>query len=132
MTSRKLISSASPLESEIGFSRAVRVGPFLAIAGTAPIASGGGVAAPGSVYGQTKRCLEIIAQAITDAGLSIGTVVRTRVMLVDIKQWEQAAKAHGEVFGAIKPACTFVEVSGFINPEWLVELEADCFDESAA
>ena len=129
---RKLVSSGSPFEPRIGFSRAVRVGNFLAIAGTAPIAPGGGVAAVGDVYGQTKRCLEIISQAVADAGLSLSSVVRTRVMLTDISRWEEAARAHGEVFSAIRPACTFVEVKGFINAEWLVELEADCVAETDA
>jgi enamine deaminase RidA (YjgF/YER057c/UK114 family) len=123
---RKLVSSGSPLEPQIGFSRAVRVGPFVAVAGTAPIAPDGGVASPGSVYGQTRRCLDIILQAIADAGLTAESVVRTRVMLTDIARWEEAARAHGEVFGSIRPACTFVQVVRFINPGWLVELEADC------
>jgi len=128
---RKLVSSGSPLERRIGFSRAVRVGPYVAIAGTAPIAPDGSVAAPGDVYGQTRRCLEIVAQAVVDAGLSMGDVIRTRVMLTDIGRWEEAARAHGEVFGTIKPACTFVEVKGFINREWLVEIEADCVSHEA-
>lgn len=123
---RSQISSGSPLEPQIGFSRAVRVGGFVAIAGTAPLAADGSVAARGDVYGQTKRCLEIMAQAVSDAGLRMRDVVRTRVMLTDISRWADAARAHGEVFAQIKPACTFVEVKGFINPEWLVEVEADC------
>jgi enamine deaminase RidA (YjgF/YER057c/UK114 family) len=127
----KLVSSGSPLEPAIGFSRAVRVGNVLAIAGTAPIAPDGGVAAPGSVDGQTKRCLEIIAQAIADAGFTLDSVIRTRVMLTDISRWEEAARAHGEMFSAIKPACTFVEVKGFIKSEWLVESEADCVANDA-
>jgi enamine deaminase RidA (YjgF/YER057c/UK114 family) len=104
----------------------VRAGAFVAISGTAPIASDGSVAARGDVYGQTKRCLEIISHAVSDAGLTMREVIRTRVMLTDISRWEEAARAHGEAFSAIKPACTFVEVKGFINPEWLVEIEADC------
>ncbi len=127
---RKLVSSGSPLEPVIGFSRAVRVGPFVAISGTAPIAPEGGVAAVGDVYGQTKRCLEIIAQAVADAGLSLSSVIRTRVMLTDISLWEDAARAHGEAFSEVKPACTFVEVKGLINAEWLVEIEADCVAET--
>jgi enamine deaminase RidA (YjgF/YER057c/UK114 family) len=123
--SRQLISSGSPLEPKIGFSRAVRVGNYVAISGTAPIAPGGGVATPGDVYGQTKRCLEIILNAVADAGLSAGDVVRTRIMMTDITKWEEAAKAHGEAFSGVKPTTTFVEVSKFINPEWLVEIEAD-------
>ena len=123
---RSQISSGSPLEPRIGFSRAVRVGAWVAISGTAPIAADGSVAARGDVYGQTKRCLDIIGQAVADAGLAMHDIIRTRVMLTDISRWEEAARAHGEVFSAIKPACTFVEVTGFINPEWLVEVEADC------
>ena len=128
-TLRKLFSSASPLESSIGFSRAVRVGPWVVVAGTAPIAVGGGVACPGDVYGQTIRCLEIVQQAVADSGLSLNSVVRTRVMLIDISHWQEAARAHGEFFAAIKPACTFIEVKGFIDREWLVEIEADCIAE---
>jgi len=129
---RKLVSSGSPFEPKIGFSRAVRIGPFVAVAGTAPVAADGGVAAPGDLYGQTKRCLEIISQAIGDAGLGLESVIRTRVMLTDISRWEEAARAHGEVFSGIRPACTFVEVKGLINREWLVEIEADCVADADA
>jgi enamine deaminase RidA (YjgF/YER057c/UK114 family) len=127
---RKLVSSGSPFEPKIGFSRAVRVGPHVAVSGTAPIAPDGGVAAPGDVYGQTRRCLEIIAQAIAEAGLGLESVIRTRVMLTDISRWQEAARAHGEVFGSIKPASTFVEVKGLIDRGWLVEVEADCVAET--
>lgn len=127
---RKLITSGSPFEPQIGFSRGVRVGSIVAIAGTAPVAPGGGVAAPGDMYGQTKRCLEIIQQAVAEAGLSLNSVVRTRVMLTDISRWQEAARAHGEVFSEIRPACTFVEVSRLIDPGWLVEIEADCVAEA--
>jgi enamine deaminase RidA (YjgF/YER057c/UK114 family) len=126
---RKPVSSGSYLEPEIGFSRAVRVGPFVAVAGTAPIAPGGGTAAPGDVHGQTKRCLEIIAEAVAGAGGKIENVIRTRIMLTDMSRWRDAARAHGEVFRDIRPACTFVQVSGFIDPAWLVEVEADCVIE---
>jgi enamine deaminase RidA (YjgF/YER057c/UK114 family) len=122
---RRLVSSSSPLEGEIGFSRAVRVGSIVAVAGTAPIAVGGGVAAPGDVPGQTARCLEIVAAALAEAGASMRQVTRTRVMLTDIGRWREAAAAHGEAFGDTRPACTFVQVAGFIDPAWLVEVEAD-------
>lgn len=123
---RTCVSSGSPWEPRIGVSRAVRVWPWLAVSGTAPVAPDGGVAAPGDVYGQTVRCLEIIRQAIVEAGLGTADVIRTRIMLVDITRWPEAARAHGEVFGEVRPACTFVEVKGFIEPGWLVEVEADC------
>jgi enamine deaminase RidA (YjgF/YER057c/UK114 family) len=122
---RELITSGSPLEKHIGFSRAVRIGNVIAISGTAPINQDGTDNSPGDVYGQTRRCLEIIAQALTDADAGMEDVIRTRIMLTDMSRWEEAAKAHGEAFLSIRPACTFVEVKGFIRPGWLVELEAD-------
>jgi enamine deaminase RidA (YjgF/YER057c/UK114 family) len=126
MEQRKIVSSGSPLEPEIGFSRAVRVGPFLAVAGTAPIGPDGRAAHPGDVYAQTRLCLDIARRAIEEAGGTLAQVIRTRIMLTDMEQWREAARAHGEVFGSIRPACTFVEVSRFIDPDWLVEIEADC------
>jgi enamine deaminase RidA (YjgF/YER057c/UK114 family) len=123
--SRRLIRSGSPLELEIGFSRAVRVGSHIFIAGTAPIAEGGGVAAPGDVYGQTRRCLEIVAEALSEAGATLDHVARTRMMMVDISHWREAARAHGEFFQNGRPACTFVEVGRFIDPGWLIEIEVD-------
>jgi enamine deaminase RidA (YjgF/YER057c/UK114 family) len=123
---RQNISSGSPLEPAIGFSRAVRIGPFIAVAGTAPIAPEGGVAHPGDVYAQTKRCLEIATRAIRDAGGDAKDVIRTRVMLTEIDSWREAARAHGEIFSSHRPACTFIEVARFIDPGWLVEVEMDC------
>lgn len=122
---RKLVSSGSYLEPEIGFSRAVRIGNTVAVAGTAPIAAGGGTDGVGDVYRQTARCLEIIRAALAEAGASLDDVIRTRVMLTDISQWKEAARAHGEAFSSIRPVCTVVEVSGFVDPDWLVELEVD-------
>jgi enamine deaminase RidA (YjgF/YER057c/UK114 family) len=122
---RTLISSGSPYEREVGFSRAVRVGNIVEVAGTAPV----GADAPGDMYAQTKRCLEIIAQALRDAGADVRHVTRTRVMLTDMSRWREAAKAHGEMFGDVRPGCTFVEVSAFIDPEWLVEIEASAVVE---
>lgn len=116
---RDLVTSGSPFEHEIGFSRAVRVGDLVEVAGTAPV----GMAAEDDVYSQTKRCLKIIAQALRDAGADMRHVTRTRIMVTDISKWRDAARAHGEVFADIRPACTFVEVSGFIDPAWLVEIE---------
>ncbi len=123
--SKQLISSGSKMEGPIGFSRAVRVGPLIAVAGTAAIQPDGSTACPGDVYGQTLYCLSIIQKAVEEAGGSLSDIFRTRVMLTDINEWGQAAKAHGEFFREIRPACTFVEVKGFIQKDWLVELEAD-------
>ena len=123
---RQLISSGSPFEKPIGFSRAVRVGNAIAVSGTAPIAPGGGTAYPGDLYRQTRACLEIIKNAVENAGGHLDDVIRTRIMLVDISRWQEAARAHGEFFGEIRPASTFVQVSRFIDADWLVEIEADC------
>src|SRR5437868_15324755 len=103
MARRKLISSGSPFEPRIGFSRAVRVGPFVAVSGTAPIAADGTVAAPGDPYGQTKRCFDIIAEAIGKAGRSLDSVIRPRVMPTDISRRGEAARAHGQGVGPVRP-----------------------------
>ncbi|MEK6151740.1 RidA family protein [Flavobacteriaceae bacterium 3-367] len=123
---RKNIASSSNFERPIGFSRAVRLGNIIAVSGTAPILPSGTTAHPDDLYGQTKTCIEIMIDAIQKAGGAAGNIVRTRIYLKDITQWEQAAKAHGEFFSEIGPACTFVEVKGFIGKDWLVETEADC------
>jgi enamine deaminase RidA (YjgF/YER057c/UK114 family) len=122
---RKNVSSGSPLEEPIGFSRACRVGNVISVSGTAPILNGK-TTCLGDIYGQTKYCLELSAKAIEEAGGKSTDIIRTRIMLTDISRWKEAAKAHGEMFSRIKPACTFVEVSRFIDPEWLVETEIDC------
>lgn len=113
------------MEPAIGFSRAVRIGNQIAVAGTAPIGEDGQTVGVGSTYRQTRRCLEIIERALSEAGASLDDVIRTRIMLTDIASWKEAARAHGETFADIRPACTFVEVSRFIDPDWLVEVEVD-------
>ena len=122
---RTLISSGAIFESKIGFSRAVRVGPHIAVSGTAPIAPGGGVACPGDLYGQTLRCLEIIETAIKNAGGTREHVIRTRIFLKEITNWEDAGRAHGEFFRDIRPASTMIQIVQAIDPGWLVEIEAD-------
>lgn len=129
--SRQNVPSGSYLEPQIGFSRAVRIGAHVAVSGTAPIAPAGGTAAPGDVAGQTRRCLEIGLAALAEAGAGPGDVIRSRIMLTDATRWQEAAAAHGEVFGEIRPACTFVQVSGFIDPDWLVETELDAVISNA-
>ncbi len=123
---RTNVPTSSPVEGQIGFSRAVRVGNIISVSGTAPIAPDGTTAFPGDVYGQARFCLEIIKKAVEQAGGGIEHVTRTRIMLREISGWKEAARAHREFFSAIKPACTFVEVKGFVREDWLVEIEADC------
>ena len=127
--SRINISSGSVYEEPIGFSRAVRLGNIIAISGTAPIAEDGSTAFPEDLYRQTRQCIKIIEKAIEDAGGNLKNVIRTRIYLVNISDWKNAARAHGEYFATIKPACTFVEVRGLIKKDWLVEMEADCIIE---
>jgi enamine deaminase RidA (YjgF/YER057c/UK114 family) len=127
---RTTVSSGSPFEPRIGSSRASRIGNVIAVSGTAPLAPDGSTTCQGDVYGQTKRCLEIVKRAIEDAGAAPSDVIRIRVMLTDMTKWQDAARAHGEFFGEIRPACTFVEVSRFIDPDWLVEIEADAVIEN--
>lgn len=122
---RQLVSSGSYLEPVIGFSRAVRVGNIVVVGGTAPIRREGGTAAIGDVYGQTKRCLEIVAKALADAGAGLEHVTRTRIILTDIALWKDAARAHAELFGTIRPVTTLMQVTAFVDPDWLVEVEAE-------
>ena len=130
---RQLVSSGSPYESVVGFSRAVRVGGFIAVGGTAPLGSNGETVAPGDAAGQARRCIEIIKGALEQAGASLDDVVRTRVLLKRIADWEAVAKVRGEYFKDIRPVDTIMQVPTFINPEWLVEVEADaCIDHGAA
>jgi enamine deaminase RidA (YjgF/YER057c/UK114 family) len=123
MVEKILISSGSPFEQSVGFSRAVRVDDRVLVAGTAPIWSDGGVDPdPGA---QAARCLEIIAQALEDAGASMLDVVRTRTYLVDAADWEAVAAEHGRVFSEIRPASTMIVCAGLLDPRWLVEIEAE-------
>lgn len=122
---RQLISSGSPYEKPIGFSRAVRVGNRIVVSGTGPIAEDGSTASPGDAYGQAKRCLTIIKQAIGKGGGKLEQVVRTRIYLTDFKVWEEVARAHGDFFSEIRPASTMVVVAGLVREDWLVEIEAE-------
>jgi len=122
---RQLISSGSPYESVVGFSRAVRVGNIIVVGGTAPIGSDGETVAPGDAGGQARQCIEIIKKALEEAGASLEDVVRTRVLLKRIEDWESVAKVRGEYFKDIRPVDTIMQVTTFINPEWLVEIEVD-------
>jgi enamine deaminase RidA (YjgF/YER057c/UK114 family) len=121
---RHLVSSGSPYEPVVGYSRAVRVGPHVFVAGTAPIMPDG-ADPPTDSYGQAKRCFEIILAALEEAGARAEHVVRTRVFLTDAEHFEGIARAHGELFSSIRPANAMIVVPGLIDPRWLVEIEVD-------
>jgi enamine deaminase RidA (YjgF/YER057c/UK114 family) len=121
---RQLVSSSSPFEPTIGFSRAVRDGRHVFVAGTCAVMPGGGDPPP-DAYGQARRCLEIILAALAEAGARPEHVVRTRTFLLDAKDWEEVGRAHGEVFAEVRPASTMIVVSALLDPRWLVEIEAD-------
>jgi enamine deaminase RidA (YjgF/YER057c/UK114 family) len=123
--SRKLVPSSSPYAPIIGFSRAVRVGNHVSVAGTAPLDANGKTVGIGDPAAQTRQCLEIIKWALEQAGASLRDVVRTRTMLVRIEDWPAVAKVRGEYFRDIRPADTVVQISRFIDKDWLLEIEVD-------
>jgi enamine deaminase RidA (YjgF/YER057c/UK114 family) len=121
---RRLVSSGSPYEPTIGFSRAVRDGRHVFVSGTCAVMPAGADPPP-DAYGQARRCLDIILAALAEAGAAAEHVVRTRAFLLAAADWEEVGRAHGEVFGDVRPASTMLVVSALLDPRWLVEIEAD-------
>ena len=122
---RESFRSAAPWESIVGYSRAVRTGPFIAVTGCAAVGPDGKLVGEGDAYVQARRCIEVIREVLEAAGASLGDVVRTRMFVTDIERWEDIGRAHQEAFGDVMPATTMVEVSRLIDPAMLVEIEAD-------
>jgi enamine deaminase RidA (YjgF/YER057c/UK114 family) len=120
---RRTVDALSPMAATVGYSRAVRVGDVVSVAGTAPVMPDG-ADPPADPYGQARRCLEIILASLAELGAGPEHVVRTRVFLTRPEDWPEVGRAHGEVFGAVRPASTMV-VASLLDPKWLVEIEAD-------
>ena len=122
---RQLISNGNPMEEIVGFSRAVRVGPYISVGGTAPVGPDGKTVGIGDVYAQTRQCFEIIKAALEQAGSGLHDIVRTRVILTDIDNWKEAIEARKKFCLDARPVDTIMAITRFVNPEWLVEIEVD-------
>lgn len=127
---RKNISSGARWEPTVGYSRAVRVGPHVHVAGTTAVDASGALIGPGNAYAQTAFILQKIGRALEEAGASFSDVIRTRMFVTDISKFEEYGRAHGEVFGNIRPASTMVEVKALVDPQMLIEIEADAYVET--
>ena len=127
MKDRRVFTTGRRWEALVGYARAVRVGPAIEISGCAPTAADGSTVGEGDVYRQARQCLRVIEEALAGVGAGLEDVTRTRIFTTVPRRWRQIGKAHSEVFGAIKPVTALIGVRGFLDPAWLIEIEASAF-----
>jgi len=125
MSERKSVSTGSPYEPIVGISRAVRIGNVIAVAGTAPLDASGRTVGKGDPAAQARRCFEISLEALEQLGASRSDVIRTRIILTRIEDWKAVAEVHGQVFRDVRPVNTIMQVTRFVDPDWLIETEVD-------
>ena len=131
MATRTKVQTAAPWEAVVGYARAVRVGPFMAVTGTTALDQRGDLVGAGDAAAQARQCLGNVRAALEKLGARLEDVIRTRMYVTDIREWEKVGRVHGEFFGAIRPATTMVQVSALISPGMLVEIEADAIVAAA-
>jgi enamine deaminase RidA (YjgF/YER057c/UK114 family) len=124
---RRVFTTGRKWEAIVGYARAVRIGPSIEISGCAPTAHDGSTVGKGDLYEQTRQCLRVIGEALAAVGAGFDDVTRTRIFTTAPRRWREIGRAHGEVFGAIKPVTSLIGVRGFLDPEWLVEIEASAY-----
>ena len=124
---RRVVTTNRKWEAVVGYARAVRVGPVIEISGCAPTAADGSTVGGADVYQQTQQCLRVIGEALAGVGAGFQDVTRTRIFTTVPRRWREIGKAHGEVFGAIRPVTSLIGVKGFLDPKWLIEIEASAY-----